>query len=704
MGTLRSSIITRLTVILVVGFIVLFAVYTAFSSFNIWQDTQASQEKELMNTTELAILEIEETFKETFKMLETEALMISAQYEEGTLDGDYILNMKRRLMDDNEFLLSNSAIFEPEVVAVKSEEASSFYDASKRFVPYLVRDGQNPYIEVPIEDYLQEAWYTVPVVEGKNLMTDPYDYEVNGETISMVTLVVPVVSNDKPIGYVSADFSIDFLNESVAKYAPEDGVQRVVTGTGMIAADSFDEQLVGHQMSAFTNEAAVITAKLSSNENYATYSEDLSLGQEVYEMVVPVDIPQLDEKWSVVSAIPKDTMMAPVREALMNSIISALVIAALLAGMIYFIVRKTLKPLIPLRAALAKAADGDLTSHVDESRLLDDEIGSVTKAYNHMLSQTHKVVAGVISSSSDIQQQTTSAFNSITSVHQGLENSNDVLFEIAQGSQYQSSEMEMSVNEATMLSEKIDGIQQMSTQMRAQVSEAMTDNSAGMNQIEELKNQQQQTNEMNEQLTAQMGNLLHYVDDINRVMDTIKGISEQTNLLALNASIEAARANEAGKGFAVVAQQVRVLAEQSHEETMAIQKTIDAIRKASQQTSMYVNESSELLNKQSHVIDQTEKVFVNQVSRTQQLEEQLLRLVDDLSEMTSQKNKMLNSMHTIAAISEQSAAQTEEISSTAQSQLGDVQHVKVSLEQLENISEKLSNMIQIFKVQASEAP
>lgn len=95
--------------------------------------------------------------------------------------------------------------------------------------------------------------------------------------------------------------------------------------------------------------------------------------------------------------------------------------------------------------------------------------------------------------------------------------------------------------------------------------------SSTIRSIQAMAEQLQQTSKVITELEA-------HSKDIGTVLDVIQSIAGQTNLLALNAAIEAARAGEQGRGFAVVADEVRALAQRTHDATKEIHSMINLLQ------------------------------------------------------------------------------------------------------------------------------
>jgi methyl-accepting chemotaxis protein len=174
---------------------------------------------------------------------------------------------------------------------------------------------------------------------------------------------------------------------------------------------------------------------------------------------------------------------------------------------------------------------------------------------------------------------------------------------------------------------------------------------------------------------------------IYNIVDKISSIAAQTNLLALNASIEAARAGEHGKGFMVVANEVKKLAEQSHESSLEIQDIIDVLIEKMNTANMKSLQGKEMIAE----ADLKRKLVMENFSLLKEASE----TVRKLTEHTTNKIRSIeNSSQNISYSLENLASTSEETSSMTTEMRRSVEHVQQNNEQIEQEFRHLQNELE----------
>lgn len=105
----------------------------------------------------------------------------------------------------------------------------------------------------------------------------------------------------------------------------------------------------------------------------------------------------------------------------------------------------------------------------------------------------------------------------------------------------------------------IDAIKGQFTTLSNAVFELNEANEASANEATDLAGKLHDISDFCYKLEDSLASILNFIDIYKNTSENIVSIANKTNLLSLNASIEAARAGEQGRGFAVVAEEIRKL-------------------------------------------------------------------------------------------------------------------------------------------------
>ena len=179
----------------------------------------------------------------------------------------------------------------------------------------------------------------------------------------------------------------------------------------------------------------------------------------------------------------------------------------------------------------------------------------------------------------------------------------------------------------------------------------------------------------------------------------IGSIASQTNLLALNAAIEAARAGAYGRGFAVVAEEVRLLADQSHQASEEVAESVRRIRERIDRAvgsvgagTARMREARKVAESASTSLDRIERAIASVEEATTQVEEvvavsrQLIGEVD-------------GAMERVRAAAEGHAAAAQEVAAAAEESAGSMQEVSATAQELQLAANRVQGMTQGFRTE-----
>ncbi len=427
------------------------------------------------------------------------------------------------------------------------------------------------------------AFRTAGTVEpGSLVVYDQQPYPARGG-LPTGLMAAPVSVGSKVIGVAMYQAPFGKVSDLIGTHSGlgKTGEAFLVTGTGLIANDSYRTADVSEVMSGMLNRPEVMST--IGGDAYFGQLADFQ-GRDVFGAVVPFSA--FGNDYAIVVVQDVDEVLHPLT-SLRNWTVGIAVICALAAGGLGFAVSRTLSLRITrLSGEMARLAAGDTSIDVATSAGNDEisEMAETVLVFRENALARESLEAEQKTASEQKEQRSTEVARLIDTfradVAAMLEDMGANTSHMSGAAETLSSIADETAGEArqvSMSSEEASG----SVQTVASASEELSAS------IHEITRQLAKTTEIVQNAVAaadetnvKIEGLAEAAQRIGDVVNLISAIAEQTNLLALNATIEAARAGEAGKGFAVVASEVKELATQTAKATEEIATQISDVQAA----------------------------------------------------------------------------------------------------------------------------
>lgn len=532
-------------------------------------------------------------------------------------------------------------------------------DATGRFLPYWTRSAAGEIAIQPLVEYdshekhpnglVKGAWYINPSTTGKENILGPLPYIVQGKSVFLATMSVPVMINGKFHGLAGADYNLDFvqkLAEQVnASLFDGKGKVAILNDTGLIVANSANPAVIGKNAAEADPRWSESLAIVQTGK--ATVQDDPKWPNiDVYS---PIMLGRTETPWSIVISVPRDVVLAAVHDlgtsldaratsSTLWQIGAGLVVAFAAIVLIAIAAGGIAKPIRKCADFANGIAKGDFDQSLEISQA--DEVGTLAGALSKMLGDLKRSIAQRAEDQAKAETERRQVLyqladkfeSSVGGVVEGVSLAATELQSTAQS-------MSTTAEETSRQSTVVAAASEETTQNVQTVAAATEELTASIQEIgnqvtESTRIVGEATNQAND-ANAKVQGLADAAQKIGEVVRLINDIAGQTNLLALNATIEAARAGEAGKGFAVVASEVKTLATQTARATEEIATQVRSIQEATSNSAQAIQAITVTVNRVNEISTAIAAAIQEQGAATQEISRNIQQAAKGTTEVSS---------------------------------------------------------------------